>query len=132
MYASTHNRRLEWAEMLHMGAAAIGAVLFASWAGFVVAEAFRSDFQPAAATYVQAAILAVVFGGYVIGWRRAVLGGVMSLVGTAAFFVVSLYGGTAAQAVAESPAMLFAVPGFLYLVSAHYKAAAKSATAGMT
>jgi hypothetical protein len=132
MYVTTHNRRMEWAEVLHIGAGVAGAVLFACWAGFVVAEAFRPDFKPAAATYLQAAMLAVVFCGYAVGWRHALLGGVMSLVGTAFFFVASLYGGTTAQVVAESPAMLFAVPGFMYLLSAHYGAAKKSETADMT
>ena len=122
MYASTHNRRMEWAQVLHLGAGVAGAVLFASWAGFVVAEAFRPDFKPALATYLQAAMLAVVFCGYAVGWRRALLGGVMSLVGTALFFVASLNGGTTTQVIAESPAMLFAVPGFMYLLSAHYAA----------
>ena len=70
MYVSTHNRRMEWAEVLRVGEAVAGAVLFASWAGFVVAEAFRPDFKPAAATYLQAAMLAVVFCGYAVGWRR--------------------------------------------------------------
>lgn len=132
MYVVTHNRRQEWAEALHIAAGVAGFVLFVSWAGFVVAEAFRADFQPAAATYLQAAMLAVVFCGYAVGWQHALLGAAMSLVGTALFFVASLHGGTTAQVIAESPALLFAVPGIIYLLSAYYRKAGKNETAGMT
>lgn len=61
-------------------------VLFAGWAGFVIVEFFRPDFRPAASTYVQGATLAAEFFGYVLDWQRELLGGVMTLVGTAAFF----------------------------------------------
>ena len=65
-------------------------------------------------------------------YPRERVGGMISLVGTALFFAASLYDSTAVQAVAESPALLFAVPGVMYLLSAHYGAANKNETTDMT
>ncbi|MBL9162409.1 MAG: hypothetical protein JNL18_06750 [Planctomycetaceae bacterium] len=132
MYVFTRSRRMEWAEVLHTAAAVAGGVLFASWAGFVAADALRPDFRLAPATYLQGATLLAVFCGYAVGWARPMLGGMISLVGTALFFAASLYDSTAVQAVAESPALLFAVPGVMYLLSAHYGAANKNETTDMT
>lgn len=57
----------------------------------------------------------------------------MSLAGMALFLAASLYGGTPAQAVAESPTLLFAAPGVMNILSARSQAKGmKSLTAGMT
>ena len=131
MYFAARNRRDEWADLLHVGAGATGVVLFASWVGFVAAEAFRPDFNPVGATYLQAATLVVVFLGYAVGWRSPRAGGTLSLAGMALFFAASLYGGTPAQAVAESPALLFAAPALMNLLSARSRTK-RELTAGMT
>ena len=73
--------------------------------------------SPRTNTLGQAASLAFVFSGYVVGWRRELTGGVAAIIGTLAFFVVVL---TTTQELPGVAALLFAIPGVLYLLAWHY------------
>jgi hypothetical protein len=63
---------------------------------------------------LQAALLGVVFAGYVIGWRIELAGGLLSILGTFAFG--AFYTLTFDQFFPISWA-LFAAPGLLYLIA---------------
>lgn len=117
MYASTQ-RHHDYAAQCRFLARTSAVTLFAIWAAYVVAEMIRSSHAAIAPeTYLQAIVLAVVFAGYAIGWRRELVGGLMAIVGTAAFFVVE----AVTVSMPQDPNMVwFAVPGFLYLLARHY------------
>ena len=72
---------------------------------------------PGINTFGQAASLAIVFAGYAIGWRKELAGGIAAIVGTLAFFVVVL---TTTREMPGVAALLFAIPGVLYLLAWHY------------
>jgi hypothetical protein len=73
--------------MCRNGAVIVAAVLISNWLGLLIAEAIRNgELVPNVHSFPQAVVLAVVFGGYVLGWRRALAGGLMSILGTLAFF----------------------------------------------
>ena len=94
------------------------AVLVVIWLAFFISEAMRPGFGDlSTSTIGQTASLAVVFAGYVIGYRRELAGGVAAIIGTLAFFAVVL---TTTEEVPGLAAMLFAVPGVLYLLAWHY------------
>ncbi len=117
MYASAQ-RRHDYAVQCRFLARAMAVTLFATWAAFVAVELFRANHAILApTTYLQAGVLAVVFAGYAIGWRWELVGGLMAIVGTAAFFVVE----TATVSMPSNANMAwFAVPGLLYLLARHY------------
>jgi hypothetical protein len=115
MYASSHRHSHSNAEVFREFAAACGATLFVCWIGLLIVEAVRSgDVVPNIHSFPQALVLAIVFASYAIGWRRELVGGVLAIVGTAAFFVVSYLG---VQAMPPLPAAWFAMPGVLYLLA---------------
>jgi hypothetical protein len=96
-------------------ARASAVVLMVIWLAFVIAEAMRPDFVDlSTSTLGQGASLAVVFAGYVIGLRKELAGGIAAIVGTAAFFAVVL---TTTEKVPGLAALMFAVPGVLYLLA---------------
>jgi hypothetical protein len=116
MYAAV--RHHEYAVQVRWLARTMAIVLFVFWIAFVVAEAFRprSASWPVA-LYVQGAILAVIFAGYALGWRKEFLGGLLAILGTAAFLAVLAF----TEALPRDPNMAwFAVPGVLYLLARHY------------
>jgi hypothetical protein len=65
----------------------------------------------------QVAALAVVFSGYLIGWRNELAGGLLAVFGTIAFLTVCGIG-TGVLPYAEQ--LFFAVPGLLYLAAWRY------------
>jgi hypothetical protein len=94
-------------------------VLFVIWLGLFVAEIARNKFgTPPIDVYFQAAALAFVFGGYVVGWRHELVGGLMVIAGTIAFFIVDKV--TMANFTGLGEAALFAVPGVLYVLAWMY------------
>ena len=56
--------------------------------------------------------LAVVFGGYALGWRHELAGGALAIVGTIAFFVINAL---TVHVLPGAAALWFAVPGLLYI-----------------
>jgi hypothetical protein len=93
------------------------AVLVAIWVALFISELFRPGFDPSINNYRQAACLAFVFAGYAIGLRKELAGGIAAIVGTLVFFAL------VATQTGEFPdlaAVLFAIPGVLYLLAWHY------------
>jgi hypothetical protein len=116
MYAYNMQRPFEFDSHSCRAAARTSAVvLFVSWLAAVLAEAMRDRFEmPPTITLYQGLILAVVFSGYVIGWRHELAGGVIAILGTVAFFVVNFL------TIGMLPgigAAIFAVPGVFYIVA---------------
>jgi hypothetical protein len=90
-------------------------VLAVIWAVMVVSEAIAFRFQiPAMRTFYQAAAMGIVFGGYAIGWRQELIGGLLAIVGTLVFYAVHV---ATLETLPEMAAALFAVPGVFYLLA---------------
>jgi hypothetical protein len=96
---------------------ASGAAMIAVWLFVFVAELFRAREVPSSETYLQAAALVVVFGGYVIGWLSEPIGGWMAILGTVVFFVVCRLTLTSFP---QLEASLLALPGACYLLAHHF------------
>jgi hypothetical protein len=88
--------------------------LILGWVAFAVAELFHPDFYVSPGMIYQGVALAVVFVGYAVGWRWELLGGLLAIAGTAAFFAVYAFiVGT--SPLPEVQVAWFATPGVLYL-----------------
>jgi hypothetical protein len=116
MYAAGHlpSHPIPWPTVARWCARATGVVLIAEWVVIAIAELFHPDFYVSPGMYSQGAALALVFAGYALGWRWEWLGGILAIAGTVAFFAAYAF------VVGASPppgiaALLFAVPGVLYL-----------------
>jgi hypothetical protein len=97
------------------GARACAAVLIGGWIALVLAEAIRNRFEmPSPLTQYQGLTLAAVFAGYAIGWRNELVGGLIAILGTLAFFAVNRF---MAGGFPGMGAALFAAPGVLYLLA---------------
>ena len=107
------------AEPFRWIARASSIVLFALWLSYFVLDIPRTPLgDHGAGTLAQAGALAIVFAGYIIGWRWELAGGLMALAGTLVFF----YAVAAATLVVPGPGvLLFAVPGALYLLAWQYE-----------
>jgi hypothetical protein len=117
MYAPAQRTHV-YAIQLRWLARTTAEILVVLWAGYFVAELFKGTMKWPPALFVQGAILAVVFAGYVVAWRKEKIGGWMTILGTAAFVAV-----LAATQNLPSPAYQiawFAVPGIMFLVAQHY------------
>jgi hypothetical protein len=85
------------------------------WFALVIVEFVRSGAElPTAPAYYQAAALALVFAGYVMGWHKEFAGGALAIIGTAAFFAVNVL---TFGALPLFGAVWFALPGVLYLLA---------------
>jgi hypothetical protein len=103
------------AKMFRDCAAICAAIIVGAWFSLVTMEAFRTgEWIPNLYSYPQAFVLAVVFAGYVIGWRYPLLGAAMAILGTAVFFVE---GYVNVDMVPPLPAAWLAIPGVLYLLA---------------
>jgi uncharacterized membrane protein YjfL (UPF0719 family) len=114
MYTHAHKHDVSLSELFRWSGRACAAILVITWFVFVVLELFRSGPPTAVGSAYQAAVLAAVFVGYAIGWKRQLAGGIIVIFGTLAFFAenVLLVG------VPPWPgAAWFAVPGILYLLA---------------
>jgi hypothetical protein len=108
-----------YAMQLRWLARTIAEILVVLWIGYFLAEYFRpGNDQWPATLYVQGALLAVVFAGYAIGWRREMLGGWMAILGVAIFTVVTMITHNFPKEGVQLA--WFAVPGVLYLMARHY------------
>lgn len=114
MNAYIQHRPLSISYLLRWSGRLSGVCLFASWVGFVFAELFREGVVFRGLSLIQACALVVVFAGYGLGWRWELAGGVLTLLGTAAFFVVRVLTLTVLP---DPAAAWFAAPGALYLLA---------------
>lgn len=119
MNTATPIRELPTGQLFRTLGRASAIILFASWAGLVIAEIVQRKFgEPPLDVFFQAAALAVVFAGYAVGWRHELAGGLMAVLGTIAFFIVQVVALTGPTGV--SAAVWFALPGVLYLLAWNY------------
>jgi hypothetical protein len=119
MYASVHHDPIPVSQLLRWTGRAAGALLFVAWLAYFVVEITRPSIPPTFAlpTSAQGIALAVVFGGYALGWRHERAGAIVVLGATAAYIAIVV----AATWSVPSPAILwFAAPGVLYLLARHY------------
>jgi len=108
-------QHLPTGRVLRYAAAACGASLVAGWLVFLVLEAIRNrELIPYIHSHNQAIALAVVFSSYVIGWRHELIGALLAVVGTLAFFAV---GRASVEVLPPLAAAWFAAPGVLYLAA---------------
>ncbi len=106
--------QLKW---LARTSAEIIAVL---WTGCFLAElAIMRQTAVPLTLAVQAAAVAAIFAGYVIGGRREQLGGWMTILATAAFIAAPALNGN--WTLANLQLAWFALPGALYLLALHYE-----------
>jgi len=118
MHASLHFQphHMPWSAVCRWCARAIGVVLIVGWTAYAIAELFHPDYYVSPGMIYQGAALATVFAGYAIGWRWELLGGLLAVGGTAAFFVAyALDVGTPPRP--ELALAWFAAPGVLYLAA---------------
>jgi hypothetical protein len=115
MATSLGRHHVTVSDFFRNAAAAVGAVIAADWLVLLILEAVRrTEWIPNIWSVNQAAILAVVFASYVIGWRHPLIGAALSLGGTAIFFLV---GYASVKVMPPLPAAWFAAPGLLYLTA---------------
>ena len=113
MYASTQHKPVTYTSLFRNCGRIGGIIVMVSWAVLVVNEAVRHG-VPSGAEYVQAAMIFVVFAGYVAGWWKEMFGGLLALAGTAALYAFCLK----SSGVAPPPqGLLLAVPGVFYLLA---------------
>lgn len=117
MYTLAHKPHFNYYAVCRYGAVIVAAILMSNWLGLVIAEAIRDrKLVPNIHSFPQAVILALVFGGYMLGWRKELAGGLVSILGTVAFFVHHWF-------VLGTPPGLaifwFAAPGLLHLLAWH-------------
>jgi hypothetical protein len=113
MYASTQPKPVTYTSLFRSCGRIGGIIVMVSWVALVVNEALRHG-APTGSEYIQAAMIFVVFAGYVAGWWKEMFGGVLALAGTAALYIFCLK----SSGVAPPPqGLLLAVPGVFYLLA---------------
>jgi hypothetical protein len=95
------------------------SVIMACWLILFGLETVKDGFGNfgGAESYAQAAAIALIFAGYVIGWKIESAGGLMAICGTVALFVIVVM---TIDYPLDSTALWFAAPGLLYLLAASY------------
>ena len=118
MFATSPRASVNYSYLFRWSARAAGALLMVSWLALFISEITRQGLgKPAFNTHGQAAALAIVFAGYILGWWKEFAGGVLAIVGTLAFFAVIV----ATDAMPPEAGMVwFAAPGILYLLASFY------------
>jgi hypothetical protein len=115
MYTSLPNRTAHPVDLYRFCARAGGVTIIASWLVLLVQEALRPGFDShVTSEYQQLAALAMVFGGYILGWWKEFAGGMLAIIGTITFFAVVIM---TQQAPAPPAAVWFAAPGAFYLLA---------------
>jgi hypothetical protein len=84
------------------------------WAIMVVVDLIFEG-PPAKEAYFHAVTLAVVFAGYIAGWSKEILGGILSIGGTLALFALCY----PLDTYMGPEAVWLATPGVFYIL-AHY------------
>jgi len=118
MYTSVPGQHVPYSWLFRWCARAGGAIVVVAWLVFVLVEAARPVAgPPSIAAYYQAAALALVFAGYALGWQKELAGGVLTIVGTIAFFAVHVL---TFGMLPGLEAAWFTTPGVLYLLAWKY------------
>jgi hypothetical protein len=117
MYTSLQEQHASYSWLFRWCARVGGAILIVAWLVSVIFETARQDGAALTPAAYQGAALAVVFIGYVLGWRNELAGGALAILGTAAFFAVHVL---AFGALPVLGAASFVVPGVLYLLAWKY------------
>ncbi len=76
MYASIQRQEASSSTLFRHCGRAGGLIIVAGWLTLVIVEFFRSG-PPVIENYYQGAMLAIVFVGYAVGWRKEALGGAL-------------------------------------------------------
>jgi hypothetical protein len=118
MYATIRTDPVAASYLFRWAGRITGAVLFAVWLAYFIAETARPVFSPrmGTMTLVQGAILAVVFAGYAAGWRWERLGALLVIIGMAAFYVLHV---VTMQSLPALSVLWFVVPGIFYLAASY-------------
>jgi hypothetical protein len=115
MFISVQGQHASYAWLFRWCGRAGGAMVVIAWLALVILEATRPDVGlPSVEAIYQGAALALVFAGYALGWRQELAGGVLTIVGTVAFFAVNLL---TLEVLPDLGATWFAIPGVLYLLA---------------
>lgn len=118
MFAVNKTSSVPHADPFRWLARASAVVLFLCWLTLFIGDAMRPSLNMfTTSTVGQAVALAVVFAGYAIGVRHELFGGIATIVGTLTFFAIVFATTDIMPGIA---AMLFIVPGVLYLLAWHY------------
>jgi hypothetical protein len=118
MYASKLEKYSFAAELrwLARTSAEIIAVL---WTGYFVVELYMPDNAKWPLDLLaQGAILAVIFAGYVIGWRHELVGGWLAILGTVALVAAMII--FYRMRLDSLYLAWFSLPGVLFLMARHY------------
>jgi hypothetical protein len=113
MYASIPQNPASSSELFRWFARASSIVLFVGWVLLLVQELMR-DSRVTMEEAIQGTVLAVVFVGYAIGWRKELAGALIALFGTVVFFVVCVVGFGKLPGLAIA---WFAFPSVLYILA---------------
>ena len=113
MYACLPQKSASSTELFRWFARASSIVLFVGWILLLVQELMH-DSRVTTDEAIQGAILAVVFVGYAIAWRKELAGALIALFGTVMFFIacVASFGNLPGLA-----ALWFVVPSVLYFLA---------------
>jgi hypothetical protein len=117
MNASTGMRYVPNSVLLRWCGRAASIVLIVGWVILFAVDLRRSGI-PSSETYPQAASLAIVCAGYIVGWRNELVGGALAIVGTVAFFMACV---VPMNVLPQPGAIMFAVPGVCYLLARHFE-----------
>jgi hypothetical protein len=115
MYASVEKQEIPTPWLFRFCGRVGGLVVLVTWLGYVAVELIRSG-APVLENYFQGVMLAIVFIGYIAGWRYELLGGALTIVGTIGF--IALYV-TMFHTMPLYGAAWFAFPGVCFIL-AHY------------
>jgi hypothetical protein len=116
MNASVQRHHVPVPYLIRSLALGAGAVVILTWLQLVFIEWVRygppdlRSFHQAA----QATTLAVVFAGYLIGWRNGLLGALLSFIGTAGFAAVCILRFDGLFSISW---VWFVAPGVLYMIA---------------
>jgi hypothetical protein len=114
MYASTQYEPVTYASLFRTSARLGGILVIGFWVVMFVTDLLWEG-APAPEAYPQAAVIAVVFAGYVAGWWKEILGAVMAIGGTVALFILCYRTGN----YLSPEGLWLAAPGVFYAL-AHY------------
>src|SRR5690349_3237309 len=90
MYASFPTRSADASSAVRWFARASGLVLIAMWLAYFFDELLRHGYGLQGTSYMQGAVLAVIFAGYILGWVKEVLGGMLAVVGTIVYCLLGV------------------------------------------
>jgi hypothetical protein len=114
MYTFADTNQLSSPTLYRISAAAMGIALASIWIALVLFEAGYEQAVPNYGAFQQALLIAAVFAGYGLGWRRPLLGGTVTILG---FFGYLITVRLTVETFPGLAAICFAVPGILYLAA---------------